>query len=133
MTCVWKALITGLRRAQKIENVSPLAFVQNLQRLNTPVTDVKINGTTLRKQEIEENVRHVSQFDAQSIRNGYLCSAWDPFVILVCHIYKVGIRHIFHNTPVRFHVPNATHVIHLSSTRTHMRFVRIERTSRHKS
>lgn len=132
MTCVWKALITGLHRARKIENVSPLAFVQKLQRLNTQASDVQINGKTLQKQEIEENLRHISQFDVQSIRNGYLCSAWDPFLILVCHVYKVDIRHMFHNTLVRFHVPKATHIIHLSSSRTHMRFVRIEGTSKHK-
>ena len=35
----------------------------------------------------------VTRINVKSIRNGYLCSTCDPFLCLVCQLFKLNICH----------------------------------------
>ena len=64
---------------------SPRAIFQKENAIIT--SDVLWNGQSLRQQEMEENLKHIKEYNIQTICRGYLCSSCDPFLLLICQIY----------------------------------------------
>ena len=127
MTCVWDSLIKGLQYAlvNDVQGMTPVKFVQYLKKHNVPVHNVNVNHNALREQEVEENHKAISELDENNLMMGYLCSASDPLLILICSLFCVNIRVHFVSTDITYSVPNATHEIILSNSKTHMTLLKV--------
>lgn len=95
MTCVWQGLIKALDLKTK-----PDAFVKYCKSHNTPVRNIQVNGQVLTESQIRENQQHIENIN--NIENGYLCSACDPILILVAHLFNTIIIHQFNGTIIQY-------------------------------
>lgn len=96
MTCFWVGINRQLVRVLK-ERVSrsPKTLAQYLKSRNTRTENVAVQGQKLRAQELDENFRHIQLYNPASVGRGYDCSTSDPFLCLLCEIYRVNIRHTY--------------------------------------
>jgi hypothetical protein len=128
MTCVWNALLLGIPKdLYGGENITqPIELVEYLKKHNCQTIHVKINGSLLSDKRMTENFEAISSFNSSSIYKGYLCAFEDPFLFLVCQIFKLNIRHII-NGYVSEYIYNdgiqSKKWIHLSSSSGHMNFI----------
>ena len=89
MTCFWDSILSVLNNddfriiSPSTKKMSNKKFVIFLKNNNTKTVDIIWNNEKLTKQQMEENFEHVKDFDQNSIKNGYLCSTCDPFLLLV--------------------------------------------------
>lgn len=103
MSCFWTGISESLARNQLVQiRMSPQDLVTLLKTRNEATPNVLCQGERLSVQQMDENVRHVAEYDSATIGNGYLCSGWDPFLFLVCHVFKVNIDHNYNGTLFRF-------------------------------
>lgn len=103
MTCFWSGIL-NLLDLQELNHVfgtthksklSPKSFVKLLKRKNILVNDVKHNNTNITINEINENFERITEINVNEIFNGYLCSAFEPVLFLICHLFSYDIEHIF--------------------------------------
>ena len=110
MTCVWDGLLRAIPKGifriktnnGRIKIANAYDFVDLLQKNNTKQIDVSWNGTKLTEKEIQENFEAVKCFNRNSIRNGYLCSTCDPFLCLVCQLFKLNISHNYNGYIMKY-------------------------------
>jgi hypothetical protein len=129
MTCFWDSLLHGIPRDFFEDRIQhhPTSLVMYLKARNRKTDQIKICGLLLSDQRKEENYEAIKAFDQNSIRNGYLCSAEDPFLFLVAEVFQINIYHTFLGKMFDYVHPNPRLKIHLSSRTGHMSFVRVER------
>lgn len=123
MTCFWLGLIKALT-PQKIKNTlncqpKPVPFIQKLKELNTKDISVKWQNTPLSEKQLEENFEHIRDYKIQTVSAGYWCSTCDPFLILICHIFKVNIAHRFNNTMINYTINEPKTTLRTHSNRGH--------------
>ena len=135
MTCVWDAIIQGIpvnvlkdhglgnmvARGQKRKRNQKI-LVTYLKQHAKMVDHVTVNGKNLSRRQKEENWKATREFDVKTIGNGYYCSAADPFLILVCDMFKCSIIHDYCGSHIRYDHPQCLFTIHISSSSTHMVF-----------
>ena len=107
MTCFWDGLIKALNRhklcltpsfhakkSKKRKHYCDVpSFIQELKNANCFSKDVTCNGEAPSDAQLKENVEAVASYSVRSSKNGYLCSAFDPFLFLVSQLYQVTIIH----------------------------------------
>lgn len=106
MTCFWDGLIKEL--TSKVFSsyfpikriIKPRELIQILMEHNTKTVNVMWNKIMLRDQEMIENYTMVKNFNSNNIYNGYLCSACDPFLLLVCELFNVNIEHNYNGNKI---------------------------------
>jgi hypothetical protein len=90
MTCVWDSL----RKALKIDHkVTSPRFCEWLILHNSLTVDVTVNDEKITSKQLEENFMRISALEPDKIGEGYLCSTFDPLLILVCQLFKITIIH----------------------------------------
>jgi hypothetical protein len=124
MTCFWDGILKELTNDdfKKLKTKKPnnKNFVVLLKNSNTKETkNIKWNGDTLSDNQIKENYEHIKDFDVKSIRNGYLCSTCDPFLILVCKLFNVNIYHKYCGNLMKYEVDNPNRTLHFKSNKGH--------------
>lgn len=125
MTCVWNSIIQGiphqfLTSKNFRQKPRPAEFVEYLKENNVFVRDVKVNNGKLSPKLIDENFEAIKSYDVGSIYTGYLCSTCDPFLILICHLFKCNINHNYLNVLIKYESQNPKFIINLRSTNNHM-------------
>jgi len=114
MTCFWDGIIQGLwKHRLKLPlphpaNWTPETTIVYLKSQNQETTDVLFNGEELSAKERTANFQYIQNFDYEQIAHGYLCSAADPFLLLVVQLVRLPIEYNFnrtliHVTPVQKH------------------------------
>ncbi len=108
MACFWKGLLTGLphNKIKDIFNVNqkprPIEFVKLLKNNAIKTENVLWNGQKLTLQELDENLVAIQELDESSIHRGYYCSCCDPFLLLVCQLFKININHNYNKTLIKY-------------------------------
>ena len=113
MTCFWDALRNKLNIT--IDNTT---FVEHLKNNNTKV-NILWNGDKLSTKQIEENYEHITNFNQNSIFNGYDCSICDPFIILICNLYNVNINHNYNGYTMEYLKNSDFKILHFRSNTGH--------------
>jgi len=125
MTCFWDSILSVLNNddfriiSPSTKKMSNKIFVIFLKNNNTKTVDIIWNNEKLTKQQMEENFEHVKDFDQNSIKNGYLCSTCDPFLLLVSYLFKVNIDHNYRGYLMQYRVTNARKTLKFSSNSGH--------------
>lgn len=104
MTCFWDGIIAVLQEHQLISGFPPTphqlaTFLKQNNRLTTNVT---WQGSTLTNKQMNENYEHVRNYDISQIRNGYLCSTCDPFLLLIAQLFRINIKHEYVNSFINY-------------------------------
>jgi hypothetical protein len=102
MSCFWDNILISLSEEDfnfiGYSRMNNYNFIRFLKNMNEEVTDVFWNHSKLTDKQIEENILHIETYPVNDIENGYLCSICDPFLLLICYLFKVNIKHIFLDT-----------------------------------
>lgn len=160
MTCVWVGILAGLENKMFPNGVkpTPLNFVKFLKEHNIRTkhvivcSDQMASGSDdilpdfmkdgkLSESQIEENFESIKEFDPNTIDDGYYCSTCDPFLILICEIFKINILHNYCGNMIKYTYivdnekdesskesekidSSKNYTIHLSSNRGHLHHVK---------
>jgi hypothetical protein len=108
MTCFWTGILTMLSQ-ESIQSVfkcnnrlSPSQLVTLFKQYNTATEDVLWNGNVLGQQELKENVESIKEYDVKTLNNGYLCSCCEPFLLLLCQLFRVNVHHNFNGVMIKY-------------------------------
>ena len=124
MTCFWKAILLNLNEEDsKILNrpKNELDLIKKLKHENR-LTSVTWNGLDLTEKEIKENFSAISYYEPTDCKNGYLCSASEPFFFLLSEILECDINHLFCGIKIMYKTtkkPRRT-AMRFTSNKTHM-------------
>ena len=115
MTCFWNGLIQGLGSGRiqsvlkyKMKNnnerktLNIKTIISLLQKHNCLTTNVLYNNTILTDRELNENYNVIANFSSDNIREGYDCSISDPFLLLVCEVFRVNINFCYNSIDVTY-------------------------------
>ena len=124
MTCFWDGILHHLKdedfqRIFQINKPNNKNFVELLKTNLRKTKDIIWNGYTLTDKQLEENYEHVKDFNINSIRSGYLCSICDPFLFLVCELFRVDINHKYCGYNMTYRVKNPTKTLNFKSNSGH--------------
>ena len=129
MACFWRSLLLGLRPSDfeglgiRSPPRTPRQLIEVLVK-NAAPAPVTVNGCATTPQQIRENleaVRSLQDFDPSL---GYLCSAFDPILCLVAHLFSVDVDHVLSGTKMTYRAsPTPAARLVLASSVGHMRLV----------
>ncbi len=130
MTCFWDSILQKLNqddfnRFEKIHgicvnsNTTNHNFVRLLKNFAEKTPDVAWNGSKLRAQELDENYTHIIEFNPNTINNGYDCSISDPFLFLICHLFRVNIDHNYNGHLMKYRIDDTTKILRFRSNTGH--------------
>ncbi len=125
MTCFWDALLLGIPKDIRFNNQRE--FVIYLQSHNIETVSISVNNAILTQKELEENIERVKNYDVNTINDGYLCSAFDPFLILVAELFKINIYHNFNGNMIEFIHNKPIYNLYLNSSSSHCSFNMIKK------
>ena len=116
MACFWIALS---RELKNIISLSPNDLMLYVKSHNTLTPNVRCMNKPITKQQQKENQERIKQIN--TISNGYLCSAFDPVLILLTELFNLCIIHHYANNIIAYtHTKQTKHIIELRSNRNHM-------------
>lgn len=103
MTCFWDSLrnalntedydYAGITASEEPKDSRQLAAL--MLSLNRPCNHVSVNGTFPTKQQKNEFFKWIKDYNVQKIGDGHWTSTSDPFLILVCQVFKVAVKHFY--------------------------------------
>tara|TARA_B100000989_G_C19148020_1_gene306192 strand:- start:148 stop:504 length:357 start_codon:yes stop_codon:yes gene_type:complete len=117
MTCFWDNLRKGLNL--KISNNE---FITFLKKNNTKDINLQWNNKNLTKKQLEENYEHIKNYNIKTIYRGYDCSICDPFLILICKLYKININHNYNGHIMKYRKNKKFKILNFKSNRGHFMF-----------
>ena len=91
-----------------------------LKENNKFTHNVRWNGEVLTKKQLEENFQHVKDYDVKTINNGYLCSTFDPFLLLISEIYNVKVINNYMDYKIIYDNINSRKEITINNNNSHM-------------
>tara|TARA_B110000971_G_C19709464_1_gene363561 strand:+ start:62 stop:475 length:414 start_codon:yes stop_codon:yes gene_type:complete len=131
MSCFWQ----GIQRSLTIKDFEPyeepntVQFVPNLLQLvlflkkhNCITIDIKCNGEVCSQKMLEENKTAIDEYDCNQINQGYYCSTADPFLFLICFLFKVHIHHDYNGHSIVYEHPNHVRTIYYQSNTSHFTY-----------
>lgn len=124
MTCFWDGILHHLRdedfqRVFQINKPSNKNFVKILKTNLRKTKDIIWNGETLTNKQLEENYEHIKDFNVDSIHGGYLCSTCEPFLFLVCELFKMNINHNYCGHMMSYKVTSPIRTLNFKSNSGH--------------
>ena len=124
MTCFWDGILNCLEKKDFYDlgidfKPTPTYFIKLLKKNNKICSSVKWNNEYLSEQFLNECVESINNLDINKINNGYFCSTCDPFLILICKLFKVNIFHKYLNNIMKYEEKNNLKAIHVKSNKTH--------------
>ena len=124
MTCFWDGILHHLKdedfqRVFQINKPSNKNFVKLLKNNLRKTKDIIWNGEKLTENQIQENYEHIRDFNSDSIHQGYLCSTCDPFLFLVCELFRVDINHNYCGHMMKYSVTNPIKTLNFTSNTGH--------------
>tara|TARA_B100000900_G_C20572030_1_gene713628 strand:+ start:115 stop:498 length:384 start_codon:yes stop_codon:yes gene_type:complete len=123
MSCFWDNILISLNDEDYnyigLSKMNNYNFIRFLKNMNEEVNEVLWNDIKLTDKQIEENLIHIDDYPVKEIENGYLCSICDPFLLLICHLFRVNIEHIFLDTKQMYTIRDARRTIQFKSNESH--------------
>lgn len=110
MTCFWNGTIAALNknhmkqifRYNHNRKPSPTELANLLKIHATETTDVLWNGQELSIKLLQENLDWIKEYDVSKIGRGHDTSICDPFLLLMCHLFKVNIIHDYNGVMINY-------------------------------
>ena len=107
MTCFWDGILQALDNSdfQLVgcnNRLNRHQLINLLKTKNVEIEDVTWNGQKLTKQEIKEHFDAIKSYDIKTIQNGHLCSSCDSFLLLICQLFNVTIKHLYMNVNIEY-------------------------------
>lgn len=126
MTCFWDAILQSLTLQELKDTLkckhkpNPKTFSELLRRNVVKTHNVMWNNEKLSDRELSENFEHIQSFDPNTVKRGYDCSSCDPFLLLICQLFKINIRHKFLKATINYtYIPEARKTLQFGSNRGH--------------
>jgi hypothetical protein len=125
MTCFWDGILRSLKKddfdyIQYRLSKRPTDFIQYLKKHKKPMVNVLWQNNALKKQEIEEFLQWIEEYNINGIHNGHLTSVCDPFLLLICELFCVNIKHQYNkHTIIYKNKHNARKTLIFSSNNGH--------------
>ena len=130
MSCFWDAILNKIRQEDfKIilnlkEKPSPKDFAKALQKKNIKTEGIMWNSQFLSQKQLDENYQHIHNYDISTINQGYDCSICDPFLLIICELFQINLKHIYLDKTIDYthkqNVFNNNYTISLQSNKNHM-------------
>lgn len=129
MTCFWDGIISSLeiKDFQKLDitiKPSPQEFVELLKKYNIKTHNVCWCNEKITDKQIEENYEAIQNYDINTINEGYYCSTFDPFLLLIAELFNLDIYHKYLNNTINYKSNNHTKVVEYSSNKSHFTFIK---------
>ena len=107
MTCFWDGILQALDNSdfQVVgcnNRLNRQQLINLLKTRNVEIQDVTWNGMELTPQEIKEHYEAIKSYDINKINNGHLCSSCDSFLLLICQVFNVNIKHLYMNVNIEY-------------------------------
>lgn len=124
MTCFWDGIMKSLTQSDfnfiKEKKTDNIDFIKMLKKRRQLTTNVLWQGKPLRKQEITEHIKAITEYNINAISNGHLTSVCDSFLLLICELFKVNIIHRYMNIEIKYiNKKQSRKTIHYSSNNGH--------------
>jgi len=127
MTCFWDAILSSLRREDFIllgfthHHHAPPKITTFIQKLkdNNSLTETLWQGKSLTLKEREEHFEAVRCYEIKNIHKGHLTSICDSFLLLLCHLLHINIRHRFMGTDIVYSVKQPRKLLNFHSNQRH--------------
>jgi hypothetical protein len=123
MTCFWNGILKKLTPQDfspyHIKKPNHHNFVLFLQKHNMKTNLIKWNDTRLTDQQMNEHFTHIKDFQVKSIYKGYFCSTFEPFLFLICQLFKVSIDHCYCGNVMKYRHPNGIRLLKFKSNKHH--------------
>jgi hypothetical protein len=118
MSCFWDGLIKVLKNKNLIKkNITPNQLLGIIKTHNKRFNNILVNNEKISRKQKEEHILRVNLI--KQTNNGYLCSAFDPVLILVCGIYRININHHYNGSLIKYEIKNNRDTITVHSSSTH--------------
>ena len=101
MTCFWVGVLKSLNKNvfnYKLRKPEPMEIINVLKKNNRKTPNVICNGEKFLNKTMEENMEWITSLDVNTVRDGHDCSTFNPFLALICQLYKVHIDHEYTDT-----------------------------------
>ena len=98
MTCFWDGILKSLKK-EDLDFVkyklpkTPKHFIEFLKKQKKPMNNVLWQNKKIRQQEIEEYLLWIDEYNIKNISKGHLTSVCDTFLLLICELFCVNIKH----------------------------------------
>ena len=107
MTCFWDGILQTLDTSdfQVVgcnNRLNRRQLIDLLKNNNVEIEDVTWNGKKLTKQEIKEHFQAIKDYNINGINQGHLCSCCDSFLLLICQLFNVNIKHLYMNVNIEY-------------------------------
>tara|TARA_B100000902_G_scaffold293120_1_gene279622 strand:+ start:6665 stop:7054 length:390 start_codon:yes stop_codon:yes gene_type:complete len=107
MTCFWDGILQALDTSdfQVVgcnNRLNRRQLIDLLKNNNVEIEDVTWNGKKLTKQETKEHFEAIKDYNINSINQGHLCSSCDSFLLLICQLFNVNIKHLYMNVNIEY-------------------------------
>jgi len=107
MTCFWDGILKSLKKedlqyCNYKEPKNPKNFIIFLKKNKKEMNNVLWQNNTLKKQEIKEYLDWIDEYDVNDIPNGHLTSICDPFLLLICELFSVNIKHQYNKYTILY-------------------------------
>lgn len=96
MTCFWNGVLKSLNKNvfnYKLKNPTPSEIISILKKNNRKTPNVICNGEKFMNKTMEENMEWIKNLDINKIHCGHDCGTFNPFMVLICQLYKAHIDH----------------------------------------
>lgn len=102
MSCFWDSLINKIRLNDlkyilNTSNINPLILATKLKEKNLIVKNIIVNKKKITINQQKENFKHIENYNVDTINDGYDCSTFDPFLILICKLLSITINNQYDN------------------------------------
>ncbi len=107
MTCFWDGILQALDTSdfQVVgcnNRLNRRQLIDLLKNNNAEIEDVTWNGKKLTKQEMKEHYEAIKEYNVNGIQQGHLCSSCDSFLLLICQVFNVNIKHVYMNVNIEY-------------------------------
>lgn len=107
MTCFWDGILQALDNSdfQVVgynNRLNRQQLINLLKTKNVEIEDVTWNGKKLTKQEMKEHYEAIKDYNINGINRGHLCSSCDSFLLLICQVFNVNIKHSYINVDIEY-------------------------------
>ena len=124
MTCFWDGIYRKLtdedmKLINSNKKINIKEFINLLKNNNKICNEVKWQSEYMSELLLKENFKMIQEYDINNINNGYLCSTCDPFIILICEIFKVNINHNYNNIIINYTIKNSRKTLNFKSNKSH--------------
>ncbi len=107
MTCFWDGILKSLKQddlnyVKYNKPKKPIHFITFLKNNKKEMNNVLWQNNVLRKQEIKEHLEWINEYNVKNIKNGHMTSVCDPFLLLICELFSVNIKHNYNKNTIMY-------------------------------